>query len=26
LMDQALGNASEEKIKRKPKRMLNFSG
>jgi type VI secretion system secreted protein VgrG len=26
LMDQALLNASEEKIKRKPKRMLNFSG
>ncbi|MCU1749390.1 type VI secretion system tip protein VgrG [Pseudomonas sp. 6D_7.1_Bac1] len=26
LMDQALGNAPEEQIKRKPKRMLNFSG
>ncbi|WP_166221878.1 type VI secretion system tip protein VgrG [Pseudomonas atagonensis] len=26
LMDQALLNASEEQVKRKPKRMLNFSG
>ncbi len=26
LMDQALGNAPEEQVKRKPKRMLNFSG
>ncbi|WP_028620464.1 type VI secretion system Vgr family protein [Pseudomonas sp. Ant30-3] len=26
LMEQALGNAPEEQIKRKPKRMLNFSG
>ncbi|MFJ2364914.1 type VI secretion system tip protein VgrG [Pseudomonas sp. NPDC087697] len=26
LMDQAVGNAPEEQIKRKPKRMLNFSG
>jgi type VI secretion system secreted protein VgrG len=26
LMDQALGNAPEEQVKRKPQRMLNFSG
>ncbi|MBX8488210.1 hypothetical protein, partial [Pseudomonas cichorii] len=26
LMDQALVNKLEEKVKRKPKRMLNFSG